>query len=53
MMAQYKVLERSFIGDSIQEEGAIVSLPDDAVTGSNLERVESFEMKPVDVKSKG
>lgn len=52
-MAQYKVLERSFINDSIQEEGTIVNLPDDAVVGSNLERVEAFEMKPVDAKSKG
>lgn len=51
-MAQYRVLERSFIGDSIQEEGAIVNLPDDAVVGSNLERVEGYEMKPVDVKAK-
>lgn len=46
-MAQYRVLTKSFINNSIQEEGAIVEY--DGKAGSNLELVED---KP-EPKAKG
>lgn len=47
-MAQYRVLSKSFINNSIQEEGAIVEY--DGKPGSNLELVED---KPEPQKGKG
>lgn len=47
-MAQYRVLTKSFINNSIQEEGAIVEY--DGKPGSNLELVED---KPEPQKGKG
>lgn len=46
-MAQYKVLQKSFINNKICEEGEIVELDDQHDTADNLERLTSKTKKPV------
>lgn len=43
-MAKYRVLEKSYIHDTIQEEGAIVDY--DGEPGPNLELIPEPEQKP-------
>lgn len=38
-MALYKVLTKSFINDSLHDEGAVVELPEGVEPGDNLELV--------------
>ncbi|WP_158010817.1 hypothetical protein [Tardibacter chloracetimidivorans] len=43
-MAKYRVLKKSFIGNTIVEEGAIVDF--NGQPGSNLEAIEETKAKP-------
>jgi hypothetical protein len=49
-MAQYRVLIKSFINNSIQEEGAIVEY--DGKPGSNLELIDEGKSEPQKGKGK-
>jgi hypothetical protein len=49
-MAQYRVLTKSFINNSIQEEGAIVEY--DGKPGSNLELIDDGKSEPQKGKGK-
>ncbi len=40
-MAQYKVLQKSFINDAIAEEGDIVTLEDGIYASDNLELIQA------------
>lgn len=50
-MAQYRVLAKSFINDTIVEEGEIVNY--DGKPGANLELVVKAEAAPAPKKGKG
>ena len=39
-MPRYRVLEKSFINESIVEEGEIIELPDSIEAGGNLEALD-------------
>ena len=45
-MAQYTVLERSFIDNHLVEEGEVVTLDDSVEVGSNLELVPGTKAAP-------
>ena len=47
-MAQYKVLQKSFINDALVQEGEIVTLEDSAEVSENLELIPEIK----EVKSK-
>lgn len=43
-MAKYRVLEKSFINNTLHEEGTVIEF--DGVPGTNLERVDEPTRKP-------
>ena len=47
-MAQYRVLTKSFINESLYEEGAIVDLPEGVEPGDNLEPVKKADKAKAD-----